>query len=987
MKFITLFLLLFVGSLTGQSLSSKYSEAMEEYHKAEFVIAYERFLEFFAEYPYEDELSSTAKFYLAEVLYQAGKPDAAAAHYEYFVDRMKWSNFRDKALYNLGLIYFNNNEFNRSRLRLTSLLNDYPESDYIGSALYWIGESYIKENRLSDAVDFFQEAISNRRNNKFVDYSIYALAFTYEQMGDYENAVTYYDELLSYYKESPLVPSAQIRIGICYFRLNDFNFAILELNSPNILDLPYEQQAEAKYLLANSFYRTREFDQSEKIYLDIIQQYPSASIIPEARYGLAWSYFQQKKYNDSYRIFNSLSDGRDSLAIYSFYWKGESKRYAGQESEAFAIYEEFLKRFPNHPLAAGVHYQIGVLYFNNKRYDAAERLFLTATSSPDYSIRSGAFSLLGEINLEQQKFLSAKNYFETALSIPGIPESNEYRAIFGLGVSYFFLNQYQESIEHLSDVNFRAPNFESDKVNFYLAEAFFAKGEYGEALRAYSRVNLDNSEVGALALYGRAYAQYNLKDFGNAIQAFNDFIRRNPRHSRINDARLRLADSYYANRDFAAASRVYREAFNVRSGNLNDYALYQYAQALYRAGNISEAINEFTNLAQRFPNSAYADRSLYVVGWIYFQNGNFNEAISRYKNLLQLYPRTNLAPMMYYSIGDSYFNIGRYDSAIVNYNMVINEYPNSSAVFDAVNGLQYSYVAIGRPENAIALINDFVSKNPTVSFADQIYFKKGELNYSLRRYEQAKTSYKEFIANFPRSSLIPDAYFWVGKSAQMLNQNEEAIFNFRRVFDSYPNTETGVASVIEMGNIFNETKNYAEAIKIFDAAVEKLPRSPRIPEILFSKATTYVNMQDIVNAYETFDYVIQYYGTTLFADKAKFELGLIEFSAGRYEYADNHFRALAEKRVDDLGARAQYYYGVSLFEQNKINEAITALVRIRSVFASYDEWLARSYLKLGECYEKLNDKERAREMYRAVLSKHKGDSFGIEAQNKLRSVR
>jgi predicted negative regulator of RcsB-dependent stress response len=116
-------------------------------------------------------------------------------------------------------------------------------------------------------------------------------------------------------------------------------------------------------------------------------------------------------------------------------------------------------------------------------------------------------------------------------------------------------------------------------------------------------------------------------------------------------------------------------------------------------------------------------------------------------------------------------------------------------------------------------------------------------------------------------------------------------------------------------------------------------------------------------------------------------MGLIDLAAERYEIANNHFLEVAEKRTDELGARSQYYFGLSLFEQNKITEAISALVRIKTVYSLYDEWLTRSYILLGDCYVKLNDKRKAEEMYRVVIAKHKTDAFGEEARQKINKLK
>ena len=113
----------------------------------------------------------------------------------------------------------------------------------------------------------------------------------------------------------------------------------------------------------------------------------------------------------------------------------------------------------------------------------------------------------------------------------------------------------------------------------------------------------------------------------------------------------------------------------------------------------------------------------------------------------------------------------------------------------------------------------------------------------------------------------------------------------------------------------------------------------------------------------------------IFTEKAKLEMGLIDLATKRYESADMFFKSLAETRNDETGAKSQFYYGLSLFEQDKYNDAISAFVRVRTVFSAYDEWVTRSFLKLGDIYITLNDLEKAKEMFRSVASKHKGDEL------------
>jgi TolA-binding protein len=986
--FFISFFLSVTGYLPAQTASEKFNDAMFAYNSSDFVNAVKLFDDFFSNYQLKDELYAAAKYYSSESLINSGNLDAAAAGFEFLVNHFKWSNFRDKSLYRLGLIYFEQKLFSKSRDRLKQLLDEYPESEHIGSALYWIGESYSAQNLLEEAIQFLEEAVQKRSNNKYIDYTIYTLASVYEKIGDYEKAVSYYDRLLSYHRESPLAVSAQIRIGICYFKLKDYHSSILELKNPMLANLPLDQYAESLYLLANSQYRVQEYENAEKTYLEIIQNFPSSDVIREVKYGLGWSYFQQKKYNDAYRIFNLLSEESDSIGIKSFYWKAEAKRYAGQDSEAYNIYKEFMERYPNHELVSNVQYQMGVIFFNSKRFEASENYLKAAVNSPDSDTRSRAYTMLGEIDLNRKKFGPARMSFEAALNVAGVQDDLVNRARLGFGISFYYLKRYKDAITQLSLIEKSDPHFESDKVNFFLAESYFASKNYSDALKYYDGVDPSNPELANSSLYGKAYCYFNIRQYENAAYQFSEFIKKYPRDTKIVDVRLRLADSYFGSKNYTAASNVYKDLFKTGLGTSNNsYVHYQYAQALYKAGQINDAINEFRNLQEKFPSSEFADRSLFVVSWIYFQQGNFSESISNYQSVLNLYPRSTLGSLIYYSIGDAYFNLGRYDSAIVNYQRVVVNYPNSNNVFDAINGIQYSYVALGQPEKAVSLIDEFVMKNPGLSFSDQLFFKKGEIYYSLRNYEAAKASYKEFISNFRKSKFVPDAYYWIGKSAQNLAQLDEALFNFNMVFDSYKSSESAVAAIIEICNIYNQQKNYDAALAAINKGVSSFSNSNRIPELLFIKANTLVNKGNIAAAYEVYDEIVQYYRGSIFAEKSKFELGLIELATKRYENAEIYFKDLAEKRSDDLGAKAQFHLGLTLYEQKKLTEAITAFVRVRTIFSSYTEWLARSYLKMGDIYVELKDYEKAKEMFRTVLSVHRGDPLGIEAQTKLRTLK
>jgi len=991
MKKLLFLLLLFTAFPSNsfpQELNELYSKSYNANLEKDYAKASELFSLFRKDYHLKDEILASSIFYQAESFSNSGQFDEAIISYSYLINNFNFSNFRDKATYKTGLLYYEKHSYQNAQQFFLQLNKEYPDNEFFGSTLYWIGETYARQNNIEEAVNYFKEAISYKQTNMYIDNTIYSLARTYEELGDFTNAVTYYDELLSYYKESPLASQAQVRIGICYFKLKEYDSSILELSNPIVKQLPIEKQTEALYLLANSHYRVGEYANAEKVYRGIIEKYPASSFISEVKYAYAWSIFQQKKYGDAYKLFNALSLDEDSIGVKSFYWKGEAKRYAGNEKEALIIYEDFLQKYSRNGLASSALYQIGVIHYSNGNYEKASAALVKGASTKDNEVRGKTLTMLGEIELQKKRYQPALQYFNQVDENEIVDQLLVFHGLLGKGTALFYLNKYDEAISVLNDIDFRSPNFESAKVSFYLAECYFAKKDFAQALTFYNKISTDEASLQALTMYGKAYCYFNQKDYTNASFFFSDFTKKYPKNEKIFDVRIRAADSYFADKNYEAASNAYENLLNVKNGiRGKDYVSFQYALALYRSGKVQKALEQLESFKNNYTKSIYYENVLYLTGWISFQQSNFYLAIEKYRNMLQELPRSKLAPLIQYSIGDAYFNLGNYDSAIVSYETVLSNYANSPQVFDALNGIQYCYVAKGELDKAIAIIDNFVSENPTSNYADQLYFKKGELYYSQRDYEKARLSYKDFITYFSNSKYIPNAYYQIGKCEQYLNDLDEAIQNYKIVVNSHSQSEIAPGAVIELGNVYNQLKRYDQALSLYDKAVDKYRSSSRIAELLFMKGDTYLKKNDLSGAFDVFEEIPMYYTTNVFADKAKLEMGLIKLKKKRYENADKLFMELVTKRNDDIAAKAQYYYGASLLEQEKTQSAITAFVRVLNVYQTYDEWISKSYLKLGDAYLKMNDKNKAKEMYRTVISNHRGDEYGKEAQQKLRNMK
>ncbi len=966
-----------------------FSRALELYNSNHFIEARERFENVSMKYDIDKNLVVSSKYYAADCLLKLNLLNGAIAEFEHFIYKYRFSNFRVEALFKLGTTYYIAGNYAKAREKLLLLISEYPKSERLGLAYYWIGQSYANENKFIEAEEYLLEAVSLDRYGEKIDYTIYSLAYVYEMQNKYSDAVSYYDELLAFHLDSKLLPSAQLRIGGSYFKLKEYDRAILELTDPLIDELDKKGQIEAGHLLANSYFRLGQYDKAEETFRNVLAKNSSGDIERELEFGIAWVNFQQKNYEQSYKQFKQLANenANDSLSIKSLYWSGESKRYLGETNEAEKIYNSFLQKYKTNNYTDAVRLSLGIIQYNREEYKEASRNLIVVSYSKNPYYKSRALILIGEINLEYKNYSEAELYFSKAVKMNYLSKSVSNSAILGLGVSEFYLKKYDDAIMNLTDLSIRERDFESRKTHFYLAECFFSVKDYRKAQQHYYRVDIGDDYLGKAALYGMAYSYFNLKDYGNAAYYFKEYISKYKGNGKIIDAQLRLADSYFGMKNFEKANDEYANYFSKYSnrGN-NDFVLYQYGQSLFKSGKNEEAINKLHILLKRFPKSKYRDEVRYLIGWIHFQNGDFDLAIYNYKKLIRDYPNSSVVPIAFYSIGDSYYNISEYDSSIVYYLKIIDNYPKTSFVYDAMNGVQYSFLALDRPEDAVSLINGYIVKYPHLKNSDRILMKKGEIYFSYGSYKRAMTGYAEMINFYPNSELVPEALFWMGKSALMLNENDEAAEYFNEVINKYITSDYGIESIVELGKIFAKKKDFENEAKLYSDVLPKISESPKAEEILFIRGIAYLNAKKETDAYNSFNEIIRYYDKTLFSDKAKIEVGILEIANKRASNAEVLFAEVAENRNDDIGAKAQYYIGVARYEQKNYNSAISALVRVRTVFATYDEWYTKSLIKLGDSYVKTNDKINARKMYKAVIKKHPRDKYGKEAKRKLNRV-
>ena len=98
------------------------------------------------------------------------------------------------------------------------------------------------------------------------------------------------------------------------------------------------------------------------------------------------------------------------------------------------------------------------------------------------------------------------------------------------------------------------------------------------------------------------------------------------------------------------------------------------------------------------------------------------------------------------------------------------------------------------------------------------------------------------------------------------------------------------------------------------------------------------------------------------------------------------YRTVASLSKAAYGAEARYEIANCFFSQNKYSDAEKAAFEVIKKAGSYEDWVTRAYILLGDIYYKQKDYFNAKATYKSVVDNAKIESMRQEAERKLKDV-
>jgi TolA-binding protein len=433
-------------------------------------------------------------------------------------------------------------------------------------------------------------------------------------------------------------------------------------------------------------------------------------------------------------------------------------------------------------------------------------------------------------------------------------------------------------------------------------------------------------------------------------------------------------------KDLPKANAMYDAAINASSPQ-SDYALYQKGM-IAGIKNSAEKISILNSVNRQYPKSSLKQDINMEIALTYIADEKFNEAIPFLNNILASNDG-GLKPIALLKLGLAYYNSSNNGEALKSYTQLIKTYPQSGEADEATDIIKSIYVEEGKPEEYVKLINEN-GKTVSVNEADSLNYTAAVNKYNAGDCAAAITAFNNYTAKYASGAFVLDANFQRSECYQKNKDFANALTGYAYV-NSKGNSKYFEKATLEAARIsYFEVKNYTDAKKYFESLRLNSVNQDNQLEALRGLVRSFYQLKDYTEAFVASKELLTRKGlSTDDRSIGNLVLGKSAQIAGDCAAAITAFKAVTAINKSAWGAEARYEIANCQFVQNNFAAAEKAALATIKETGSYDEWVTKSYILLGDIFMQQKDYFNAKATYESIAKNASIEALKAEAQTKL----